>query len=89
MQPSYRARITRHEQAVIQAEMRRLARALEPYRILHRETLRRVAGAERWHEGGFDSALHEAIRSGSIEPLPGSFYRSAGNAELNRAPAPE
>lgn len=80
MGPSYQGRIARHEQAVIQAEMRRLARALAPYRILHRDALRRVAGAERWSEGGFDSALHEAVKSGSIEPLPGSFYRTTGDA---------
>ena len=72
-------RISRHEQAVIQAEMRRLARALEPYRILPRDALKRAAGAENWHEGGFDRALGAAVREGEVEPLPGGFYRSAGS----------
>jgi len=42
----------RHENAVIQAEVRRLARALAPYRALQADTLRRTAGADV----GFDIA---------------------------------
>lgn len=71
-------RISRHEQAVIRAEMRRLARALEPYRILPRDALKRAAGAANWHEGGFGRALGAAVREGEVEPLPGGFYRAAG-----------
>jgi hypothetical protein len=74
---TYPARVRRHEQAVIQAETRRLAKALKPYGILHRDALERVCGAERWHEGGFDRALHEAVRAGALEALPGGFYRGA------------
>jgi hypothetical protein len=70
-----RGRISRHEQAVIQAEMRRLARALRPYRILHRDALKRAAGAEKWHEGGFDRALRAAVRTGTVEPVGDGFYR--------------
>jgi|GEM_PF-7102950 len=75
---TFRARISRHEQAVIQAEARRLARALAPYRVLPRQTLERVAGASRWHDGGFDSALAAAVRAGEIEELPSGFYRECG-----------
>ncbi|HSC04625.1 MAG TPA: hypothetical protein VLC49_14945 [Solirubrobacteraceae bacterium] len=42
----------RHENAVIQAEVRRLARALAPYRVLQEDTLRRAARADV----GFDIA---------------------------------
>ncbi len=80
MEDNYRARVTRHDRAVIQAEIRRLARTLKPYRILHRDALERACGAERWHEGGFDRALHEAVRSGAVQRLPGDFYRDTGDA---------
>ena len=75
MENSYRARISRHEQAVIQAEVRRLASCLKPYRILHRDALERACGAEKWHEGGFERALQQAVRAGAVESLPGGFYR--------------
>jgi hypothetical protein len=83
MESSYRRRISRHEQAVIQAEMRRLARALAPYRILHRDALEREVRAQQWHEGGFDQALHEAVRSGLVDPLPGRFYRGPHEPQTN------
>lgn len=66
----------RHSEAVIQAEVRRLGRALRPYGVLHRNALERVAGAERWHEGSFDRALSRAVGSGAIERLPAGFLRS-------------
>jgi hypothetical protein len=72
-----RARIARHEQAVIQAEMRRLARALRPFGVLHREALKRAAGAEKWHDGGFDRALRAAVRAGAVEPVGDGFYRDS------------
>ena len=46
----------RHENAVFQAEVRRLARALGPYRGLQEDTLRPAAGAGSWHDVGFDIA---------------------------------
>jgi hypothetical protein len=64
----------RHEDAVIQAEVRRLARALAPYRVLQKDTLRRAAGADAWHEGGFDRALAAAVETGKIKRLPADFY---------------
>lgn len=79
-----RSRVSRHEEAVIQAEARRLARALRPYGVLPRDTLERVAGASRWHDGGFDRALSAAVRAGEIEPLPAGFYREAGTASTGR-----
>lgn len=79
MEGSHRGRVARHEQAVIQAEMRRLARALKPYRILHRDALQRAAGADSWHDGGFDRALYAAVKAGAVEPLPGGFYRDTAD----------
>ena len=63
-----------HENAVIGAEARHLARVLAPYRVLHRDALERVAGSDRWHECSFARALAQAVRAGYIEALPGGFY---------------
>ncbi len=46
----------RHADAVIQAEVRRLARALGPDRSLQEDTLRRTARAASWHGVGFETA---------------------------------
>ena len=46
----------RHENAVIQAEVRRLARALGPYRVLQEDALSRTARAGSWHGVGFEIA---------------------------------
>jgi hypothetical protein len=88
MNTSYRARLSRHDEAVMQAEVRRLARALRPFGILHRDALERVAGAEKWHEGGFDRALREAVRAGAVEPLPGGFYRDREDGQRGGEPGP-
>lgn len=65
----------RHEEAVIQAEVRRLARALAPYGVLHHDTLERFVGAQHWHTGGFDDALSAAVRAGEIKRLGCGYYR--------------
>ena len=75
MESGYRSRIARHQQAVIQAEMRRLARGLAPYR-LHRDAFRHITGVRRRRQSGFDAALRAALRSRSAEARPESF-RSA------------
>jgi hypothetical protein len=62
---------------VIQAEVRRLARALAPYRVLPREHLRREARADSWTQGGFDRALSAAVEAGRIKQLPADFYACA------------
>ena len=64
----------RHDEAVIQAEVRRLARALQPYGVLHRDALEEAADGRHWYERDFDSALGAAVRSGVIERLPAGFY---------------
>jgi hypothetical protein len=82
MEDNYRVRLSRHDRAVIQAEIRRLARTLKPYRILHRDALERACGAEKWHEGGFDRALQEAVKAGAVQRLPGGFYRDSDDAGM-------
>jgi hypothetical protein len=67
----------RHHVAVVQAEARRLARILKPFGILRKDQLKLEAGADSWHEGSFDSALHAAVQSGEVERLPFGFYRKA------------
>lgn len=68
----------RHDEAVVQAEARRLAQALRPYGVLHRDALERVAGAMRWRDGWFDTALAAAVKSGKIEEMPSGFLRDPG-----------
>jgi trimethylamine:corrinoid methyltransferase-like protein len=46
----------RHADAVIQAEVRRLARALGTYRVLQEDTLRRTARAASSRGVGFETA---------------------------------
>lgn len=43
-------RLRRHHQAVLQAEVRLLLRAIGPYGALHRDRLSQLTHAERWHE---------------------------------------
>ena len=64
----------RHDEAVIQAEVRRLALALAPFGVLGREALAREVGAERWREGTFEQAVSVAVKTGVIQKLPGGFY---------------
>lgn len=65
---------SRHEQAVIQAEVRRLARALRPYRVMRRDALKRSVRAANWQGGEFERALDAAVESGAIKRLPLDFY---------------
>jgi hypothetical protein len=65
----------RHEDAVVQAEIRLLVRTLSPFGVLQRDALRREARAEGWHEGDFARVLHAATQSGRIDALPFGFYR--------------
>ena len=68
---------TAHENAVAQAEARRLVRALAPYGILSRAALERECHAGSWHDTGFGAALSAAVSAGLIDELPGGFYRDA------------
>lgn len=78
---AHRSPRERHDEAVIQAEVRRLAQALRPFGVLSRDALERAAGAEHWHEGGFDGALSEAVKTGAIERRPLGFYSAPRTSE--------
>ena len=71
-----------HQDAVAQAEARRLLRALAPFGILSRAALEQECRAGTWHDGGFTAALRSAISAGLIVELPGGFYRDARNRRL-------
>lgn len=71
-----------HQDAVAQAEARRLLRALAPFGILSRAALEQECRAGTWHDGGFTAALRAAINAGLIVELPGGFYRDARNHQL-------
>jgi hypothetical protein len=79
-----------HEDAILQAQARRVLRALTPYEILSREALARECHADGWHDGGFAAALKAAVAAGLIEELPCGFYRDArfAHREVN-IPAPD
>jgi hypothetical protein len=62
---------------VIQAEVRRLARALAPHGVLNRDALEQLVGARHWRAGGFDDALSAATRAGKIKRLGCGYYRDA------------
>ena len=67
------------EQAITHAEARHLVLTLAPFGVLDRDALARECGQVRWKDGSFDQALDAAIAEGSIEALPGGFYRAAGH----------
>lgn len=64
----------RHEEAILNAEVKRLVRALGPYGALRRDVLAREVGADSWHEPVFEQALRAAVSAGKIHKLPQGFY---------------
>ena len=81
---------TRHERAVLHAEVMCLVNALSPFRVLRRDALARAAGATRWHENMFDRAIKAAVAPGQITELPLRFYAlpSLGGREDTVANSP-
>ena len=72
-----------HGEAVIRAEIKRLVRALSRYRVLRSDALAREAGADVWHQAGFERALQAAVQAGEIEQLPFGFYRLPHSTRMN------
>lgn len=68
--PARPRRASRHDDAVLSAEVRRLVRALRTYGPLQRASLTEFSGAERGREGSFDRAVAEALREGQPRALP-------------------
>ena len=69
------AREQARRQAITDAAVRDIARALAPYGVLGRDELARECRADRWEEGSFDTALAAAVREGVVEELPDGFYK--------------
>ena len=65
------------QSAIAHAEARHIVLALAPFGVLDREALARACGQAHWKDGTFDAALTTAIAEGTIEELPGGFYRAA------------
>jgi hypothetical protein len=65
----------RHEQALVHAGAVRLAHAIRPFGVLHKDVLERVARAERWPAGSFQHALDAAVEQGLLERLAFGFYQ--------------
>ncbi|HTX13575.1 MAG TPA: hypothetical protein VME22_33465 [Solirubrobacteraceae bacterium] len=65
---------SRHDEAILRAEIKRLVRALSPYGVLSRDALGREVGADSWHEPRFERALDAAVKQGKIVALPLGFY---------------
>jgi len=64
----------RHENALLEAEVRRVMRVLAPYGVLRQDMLARACGARRWNAGAFRSALDAGVRDGRLRKLPLGFY---------------
>lgn len=77
----------RHEEAVIEAEVRRLMRAVGPFGVLRRDALEGAAGARHW-PAGFDQALRAAVEQGRLEARAFGFYREARPEQRVRRAAP-
>lgn len=73
-----------HRARIINAEMRRLQRRLLAYGPMPRQRLARDCGAERWHEGTFEEAVREGIRTGKLRQLPLGWVEAALGNESNR-----
>ena len=80
---------SRHDEAIIQAEVRRLCRTLAPYGTLTRNQLAAISQADQWHQGSFDSALQIAVRTGAIRALPFNFYQAPARLTHNSTTAPK
>jgi hypothetical protein len=68
---------TNHDQAVVEAEIKRIVHALSPFGVLHRRALERAASADTWQEADFERALSTAVKKGEIDALPFGFYAIA------------
>ena len=68
---------TSRDEAIMQAGVHLLRRALAPYGVLDRQTLEQVTRADSWPEGGFETALSAAVDAGVITPLPLGFYEDS------------
>jgi hypothetical protein len=60
----------RHDDVVMDAEVRLLAQTLEPFGMLSREELARRTDAHAWGAGTFEEALRQAVARGVVRIAP-------------------
>lgn len=60
--------------ALLQAEVRQLMRAIRPFGVLNHDALARACRAHLWRSGRFEDALRAAVREGRLRPLGFGFY---------------
>ena len=67
----------RHRALVVSAEVGRLERRLRAIGPMPRDTLAKTCGADAWHEGSFEEAIREGVRSGRLRELPLGWVEAA------------
>jgi len=82
--PGRRRRRERHRRAVLDAEARRLRRALVWSGPLSREVLAERCATRRWREGSLDEALRHGVSCGALRLLPLGYV--AAVTEHDRQP---
>jgi hypothetical protein len=70
----HRSRAQARRDALLEAEVRQLLRAIGPFGVLGRDSLARACHAHLWRSGRFEDALHAAVRQGRLRPLGFGFY---------------
>jgi hypothetical protein len=66
-------RKSRHDQAVLSAEVRRLIGVQRAAGPCPHASATQISDAERWHEGSFDRAVTESTRGEKVRELPQDF----------------
>lgn len=77
-----------HQGAVLDAEVRRIARELRWCGPLKRAQLERLCGARHWHEGGFDQAVRRGLAAGELRKLPFDYLAVAREVWSSTRPDP-
>jgi hypothetical protein len=77
-------RMRRNDQAILCAEVRRLARELHASDTMPQGTLAERCGASRWREGTIDTAVRAGVRHGTIRRMPG-YLAAGGQTHLRDA----
>lgn len=58
------------------AEVRKLRNTLLAFGPMSPDTLGRVVGAKRWHEGSFEEAVREGLDHGQLVELPFGWLKA-------------
>jgi len=79
------ARGSRREDAVLDAEVRRIFRELRYLGPMRRDVLARRCNAAEWKRGSFEDAVRQGVRRGHLRVLPLGFLaaRLPGAADVS------